>query len=88
MASSDSVNKRVRIEAGFNRQRNLREAVKVRQGNTPALAELTDVPDCYVVSQAGAWLVGEHGCVGAAVPGQVADALLDEPGEDNVVERR
>jgi hypothetical protein len=64
----------------------LGEAVKVGQGNTPAFAELTDVPDCYVVSQASARLVGEHSRVGAAVPGQVADALLDEPGEDSVVE--
>jgi hypothetical protein len=86
VASSGSVDERVRVEAGFHGQRGRGEAVEVRQGDTPALAELTDVPDWYMESQASARLVGEHGRVGAAVPGQVADALLDEPREDNLVE--
>ena len=78
--------RRVRVEAWLNGQRGLDEAVEVRQGDTPALAELTDVPDCYVLSQASARLVGEHGRVCAAMPGEVADALLDEPREDYIAE--
>ena len=85
-ASRDSVDERIGVEAGFHGQCGLGEAVEVRQGNAPALAELPDVPGGYVVSQASARLVGEQGRVGAAVPGQVADALLDETGEDSVVE--
>jgi hypothetical protein len=50
VASSDSVHERVRVEAAFNGQRDLAEAVQIRQGGTPAHAEFTDVPDCYVVS--------------------------------------
>jgi hypothetical protein len=47
-ASSGSVDERVRVEAGFHGQCGLGEAVEVRQGDTPALAELTDVPDWYM----------------------------------------
>jgi hypothetical protein len=39
-----------------------------------------------VVSQAGARLVVEHCRLGTAMPGQVADALLDESREHTVVE--
>ncbi len=87
VSSSDSVHERVRVEAAFNGQRDLAEAVQIRQGGTPAHTEFTDVPNCYVVSQASAArLVGEHCRVGTAMRGQVADALLDESREDTVVE--
>jgi hypothetical protein len=85
-ASRDSVDECVGVETGFHGQCGLGEAVQVRQRDTTALAELPDVADCYVVSQASARLVGEHCRVGAAVPGHVTDALLDEPGKDSVVE--